>query len=44
MSWRAAGRAEQLVRMDQRFVERMQHAIARGLERKPYGEGPARAA
>ena len=35
---------EQLERMDQRFVERMQLAIERGLERKPNGEGPARAA
>jgi hypothetical protein len=30
--------------MDARFVERMQRAIERGLERRPDGEAPERAA
>jgi hypothetical protein len=29
---------EQLLRMNERFVERMEHAIERGLERRPDGE------
>lgn len=35
---------EQLERMDRRFTERMQRAIARGLERRPVGEAPEQAA
>jgi hypothetical protein len=35
---------EQLIRMNERFVERMQRAIERGLERRPDGERPERAA
>jgi len=35
---------ERLLRMDERFRERMQRAIERGLERPPDGEAPERAA
>jgi len=34
----------QLLRMDRRFVERMERAIERGLERPPDPEAPERAA
>ena len=35
---------EALLDMDARFCERMERAIARGLERRPDGERPVRAA
>ena len=35
---------QRLIRMNERFVERMQDAIERGLERRPDGEAPERAA
>jgi hypothetical protein len=35
---------ERLIAMDEKFCERMQRAIARGLERRPHGEAPERAA
>jgi len=34
---------ERLIRMDEKFCERMERAIARGLERPPDGEAPERA-
>ena len=35
---------EQLLRMDARFVARVERAIAAGKERRPHGEVPERAA
>ena len=35
---------EQLLKMDARFVERMERAIERGLEQPPDGAAPERAA
>lgn len=37
-------RREDLLRMNAHFVDAMQRAIARGLERRPDGEAPKRAA